>query len=51
MEIQEQNGKFLVVENGKIIYESQSLGESQGYIDWINRSDAGNTSEDCGCPE
>ena len=48
MEIQEQNGKFLVVENGEIIYESQS---SQGYIDWINRPDAGNTSEDCGCPE
>tara|TARA_R110000796_G_C14389108_1_gene416204 strand:+ start:565 stop:717 length:153 start_codon:yes stop_codon:yes gene_type:complete len=50
MEIQEQNGKFLVVESGEIIYESQSLEEAQGYIDWINRSDAGNPDDCVECP-
>ena len=50
MEIQEQNGLFLVVENEETLYEAQTQEEAQGYIDWVNRSDAGN-SEDCvNCP-
>ena len=46
MKIQEQNGLFLVIENGEILYEAQTQDEAQGYIDWTNRSDAGNP-EDC----
>ena len=50
MEIQEQDGVFLVIENGETLYSALTLEEAQGYIDWVNRGDnAGNTPEDCGC--
>jgi hypothetical protein len=49
MEIQEQNGMFQVLENGILVYSAKSMEEAQGYVDWRNRADAGNTPEDCGC--
>jgi hypothetical protein len=49
MEIQEQNGIFQVLEDGILVYSAKSFDEAQGYVDWRNRSDAGNTPEDCGC--
>ena len=49
MEIQEQDGLFLVVENGITLYSALTWDEAQGFIDWANREDAGNTPEDCGC--
>lgn len=50
MEIQEQNGIFLVVENGETLYEAQTQDEAQGYIDWLNRPDAGNPEDCVECP-
>jgi len=51
MEIQEQNGLFLVVQNGENLYEAQTQDEAQGYIDWINRgSDAGSNDGCVNCP-
>ena len=49
MEIIEQNGNFQVLENGILVYSAKSLDEAQGYVDWRNREDAGNTPEDCQC--
>jgi hypothetical protein len=49
MEIVEQNGNFQVLEDGILVYSAISLDEAQGYVDWRNRADAGNTPEDCGC--
>ena len=51
MEIQEQNGMFQVLENGILVYSAKSMEEAQGYVDWRNRADAGNTPEDCGCKQ
>jgi hypothetical protein len=49
MNIYKQNGLFLVVQNGTILFEAKSQEEAQGFIDWKQRSDAGNTAEDCKC--
>ncbi len=49
MNIIEQNELFLVVENETTLYTAKSLEEAQGFIDWKQRSSAGNTSEDCNC--
>ncbi len=49
MEIQEQDGIFQVLEDGILVYSAKSMDEAQGYVDWRNRADAGNTPEDCGC--
>jgi hypothetical protein len=49
MNIIEENELFLVVQDGTIIFESKSLEEAQGFIDWKDRPDAGNTPEDCNC--
>ena len=39
MEIQEQNGLFLVVENEEILYKAQTLDEAQGNDrDWETSS-------------
>ncbi len=51
MEIQEQDGIFQVLEDGILVYSAQTIGEAQGYVDWRNRADAGNTPEDCGCDQ
>ncbi len=49
MEIKEENGKFLVVDNSNTtLYEALSMEEAQGYIDWKQRPDAGNLPGDCG---
>jgi hypothetical protein len=50
MKIQEQSGKFLVVENEETIYEALTWGEAQGFIDWLNRTDAGNPGDCVNCP-
>lgn len=50
MEIQEQNGKFLVIENEEILYEALTWDEAQGFIDWSNRTDAGNPEDCVECP-
>lgn len=49
MNITEQNGLFLVIQNETIIFEAKSQEEAQGFIDWKQRSDAGNTPDDCNC--
>jgi hypothetical protein len=49
MEIIETEGLYKVAQNGEILYEAKSLAEAEGYVAWKNRSDAGNTPEDCGC--
>jgi hypothetical protein len=49
MEIVESEGNFLVMLGGQLLYTALSQEEAQGYIDWKNRPDAGNTPEDCGC--
>jgi hypothetical protein len=49
MNIEEQNGLFLVIQDRAIIFEAKSQEEAQGFIDWKQRSDAGNTAEDCNC--
>lgn len=49
MEIIEQEGLFNVLEDGVEVYSAKSQEEAQGYIDWRNRADAGNTAEDCQC--
>ncbi len=49
MEIQEQAGIFQVLEDGILVYSAKTMDEAQGYVDWRNRADAGNTPEDCGC--
>jgi hypothetical protein len=49
MNIIEQNELFLVVENEITLYTAKSLEEAQGFIDWKQRSNAGNTPEDCNC--
>ena len=51
MKIQEQSGKFLVVENEETIYEALTWGEAQGFIDWLNRTDAGNPGDCVNCPQ
>lgn len=51
MVIEEQNGNFLVIENSETVYTALSIDEAQGYIDWKLRPDAGNTAEDCACPD
>lgn len=51
MEILEQEGFFNVIEHGVQVYSAKSQGEAEGYINWRNRADAGNTPEDCGCNE
>lgn len=50
MSIQEQNGLFLVVENGETLYTASTQDEAQGYIDWTNRLDAGNPEDCVNCP-
>lgn len=49
MEIIEKDGNFQVLENEIQVYSAATLEEAQGYVDWRNRADAGNTPEDCGC--
>lgn len=49
MEIVESNGEYRVVLNSVVLYVAKSLAEAEGYVEWKNRSDAGNTAEDCGC--
>lgn len=49
MNIVEQNGLFLVVQNTTILFEAKTQQEAQGFIDWKNRDGAGNTPEDCNC--
>lgn len=49
MEIIEENEKFQVLEKGILVYSANSSEEAQGYVNWRNRADAGNTPEDCGC--
>lgn len=49
MNIIEQNELFLVVKNEITLYTAKSLEEAQGFIDWKQRSSAGNTPEDCNC--
>jgi hypothetical protein len=49
MNIIEQNELFLVVQNEIILFEAKSQEEAQGFINWKQRPNAGNTPEDCNC--
>ena len=49
MEIVESNGKYLVIQEGQGVYLALSYEEAQGYIEWQQRSDAGNPNECVEC--
>ena len=49
MEIVENNNAFEVVQNSEILYVALTMDEAQGFIDWKNRPDAGNTDECLTC--
>jgi len=49
MEIVLEEGQYNVLENGNIVYSAQTEEEALGFIEWINREDAGSNAgcENC----
>jgi hypothetical protein len=47
MEIVNNNGLFDILDGGNLVYTAQTLEEAHSYIEWVLRTDAG----DSGCAD